>query len=1346
MANRLADMTFTGLKTVVFSHLMLFCLLITGPLVLPSVAREEIAPERDISVVGGDHGIPEWKYLWDMARGHVRAEKFLQAASVYSEFFKQKPNIEQANWEYCKVLLKTGDFKTAAKIIATLLEKNSHKDEYLLAGGQAAAHNKDWELAARYFGRVFEKDPTGDLSDVALEGLVVSLRSMGKKEFVLPLAERLIARQPENLRLLQEMAWDANFIGQNEKARQFLKKLLERKHVDDNVLFQAINVFDVPGKEKDKSALLEQYIVRHPEYLPFRHELVEYYLTNGDHEAALEHLIYLIEHLEDNDDYLRRAGTVNLYQLGKPDKALVFFERYLQRHPNDKEIKQGIANIQHILANDFLTIVENDGAWLLWRDLAKVTPNRLAIYLQMADLLEAKGMNKEHLDILSIIHHHYPDDEMISMRLAQKYFDNKQYEDALNSLDRVVQKRHKTKPYYLLKANIEIELGREIDALSSYEAVLQIDAGDSEIRKISMELAGSLGNPSKMKTIFEGGFKNGKRLPDKDIFLSYLDQLARNHLFREYELISNMYRSGFYKDKKTLDRLDLHFADALRREGKTREAEQLLRQLLKANRSVNEVLFVLADHALADKNISAAKTWYGALAKNSSSGKADFSYDMDGYRRLLLKARIAKADGEYKIADDLIKRFLTVASNSLFGKEFAPSVAELEKERCWLSFYLGDHKTALKRLEKHADTGVFDPEIFILRNLIERKIKNFKNDDVENDKLLARFNPNANQLLAVIETNLAYQEYDTAERQIQTLLQFWPESVVGRVLWAKLLHARGRFSEAAMPLSQLSDLFPEEPYFFKKLVEIELRRGEYSKGLTLLEKKNGGPGSVAHLISKPTPSGDIEELLLLARLLWGAKQHENALQIYRKLLSPSVLELLNEKFRQKQMNYLYLAKEKTIWNTMLVLLQSEPEILAELMEPSYLVQNLTNESGAIVADHYELYSWQKIISSEYLARKAIFEKNYTYAEQSYKRLAGEQGTPPEGMLDLAAIYGRIGKYRKEAQVYEAIQSTGTTSPELVKSIERSSIQLSPQNIFDAAYSVADGRSGFVDMEKISVGSSFWFTPDLDTDIRLAYSNNRYQSVNASASTGSNLLYGTATYEFVKDYELVFNGGIEKMDGTSQAIFLHKIAFKGQLDEIFHTYIQWGKSLVYDTVAALEEEITKQEIEAGLVCETPFGLTFGGDFRHRNYRDNNNQNRFHGYSSYGVFGDSINLSLRYDYQFLKNSETNPTEPNPIEIQPQDVLFYWSPPSFSENLFTLHFQHDFLGYQQGDIRKNSYYAIDNSIGYDDLETLSYTGKFDIFLEMNPHFLLKGNFTFTKSDVYEEEGLSLSLHYRW
>jgi hypothetical protein len=357
----------------------------------------------------------------------------------------------------------------------------------------------------------------------------------------------------------------------------------------------------------------------------------------------------------------------------------------------------------------------------------------------------------------------------------------------------------------------------------------------------------------------------------------------------------------------------------------------------------------------------------------------------------------------------------------------------------------------------------------------------------------------------------------------------------------------------------------------------------------------------------------------------------------------------------------------------------------------------------------------------------------------------EHGTP-EDMIDLAAIYGRVGKYRKEAQVYEAIQNTGRTSPELVESMEKNSQQLSPQNALDLSYAGKKGRNGFIDVETRKIGSTFLFTPNLDTDIQLSYANNRYQSALSSAVIDGNSLFGTAIYEFRKDYEIVVGGGFEKLDNTSKTKFLQRITLKGQLDDIFHAHITWGKELIDDTVAALKEGITQQEIETGLYCETPLGLTFGGDFRHRSYNDNNTQNRFHGYTSYGIFGETVQLSLRYDYQFLDNTETNPSDLSIVEKQPQEIVLYWSPDSFSENLFTLHFQHDFLGYQQGAKRKISYYALDNSIGYDDLEYLTYSGKFDIFLEMNPHFLLKGNFTYTKSDVFEEKGLFFSLYYRW
>lgn len=1340
-------MTFSGLKTVVKNCLFLSCFCLVGLNGLPCQAAEGIAPDRNISVVVSEPITPDWKVLWDKARNHARMESYAQAASLYSTLLTLKPNIEEAGWEYCRVLLKLEDYAAVKKIISSLLEKNPERSEYLLAGGQIAVHDKDWTLAAKYYGKVLEKDPAGELADTALLGLTNSLKAQGRKEAAFTLLEQLIARKPRQANLLQEGALAAQHLGHAEKARKLYARLLAVQEVDDRILFSAANAFDSPGYEQQSSALWTEYLKRHPDYLPFRRKLAEYHLHGGDFEAAIPHVTYLAEQLADNDYFLLQAGTINLHQLRRPDKALHFLERYFAKHPTDVAVQQQIENIQSTLAHDFLAIVENDGASLLWNDLARITPHRAAIYLDMADLLEKQGKMTAAIEVLTIIHHHSPGDDSLALRIAEQYYRIEQYGQALGYLDKVRSQANKTKPYYTLRGNIQKILGMEVAALASFEAALGEEPGDKELRKTCLVLAGKIGLAGRMELLFSQGLKNDGGRLDHELFLTYLAQLSGNFLFRQYEETGAKYSAFFGPDPRLSAQLDLMKATALRREGKNRKAEQLLRKMLVEGRLVKEVLFALVDNAIADRNIEAARTWYKTLVQHTVLAGSEFSPDEDGYQRLLRKARLLKISGEYETARTLVGVFENDWRMKSPGDNHVRLPEALRKELCWLMYYLGDYKGTLAMVQSLDQKSDFDPELYVLHRLLIRKMKlpAATGKDLET-KLAAGGNPMLARILDVIDSELVYEQYEMVETHLQTVLKNCPESVTGNIFAVRYFLAKGRFDEAVERLTKLIDTFPNEPYFTKKLIEMEVKRGRYDRGIERLGKWAGGISDVNVLAAKISSSEDTEEILTLARLLWGDKQHEKSLQLYQQLLSPTVLELLSEIFRKEQINYRHLTRDKSFWDSMMLLLQSEPEVITELMEPEFLVDNLANEAGSIVAAHYEMYSWQKTIANEYHARKAVFERNYSSAEQSYKRLLDEEKTT-EGMIDLAAVYGRVGKYRKEAQVYEAIQNTGTTSPELANSIERSSIQMSPQNIFDVGYEEKDGRNGLIDMAKLSMGSSFWFTPDLNKDIRLVYANNRYESLDSSASAGSNLLYGSTIYEFAKDYELIFGGGTEKLDGTSDARFLYKMVVKGQLDQHFNAYLEWQKSLVYDTVMAIKEDISRQGIETGLTCETPLGLNFGGDFRHLNYSDGNSQNRFHGFSSYGLYGEAMHLALRYDYQYLNNADANPADLQTIaEENSQEGKFYWSPESFSEHVLTLHFQHDFLGYQQGEKRGVSYYSIDNAVGSETDEIISYMGKFNIFLEMNPHFLLKGNFTFAKSEDFAEKGLSISLHYRW
>ena len=123
---------------------------------------------------------------------------------------------------------------------------------------------------------------------------------------------------------------------------------------------------------------------------------------------------------------------------------------------------------------------------------------------------------------------------------------------------------------------------------------------------------------------------------------------------------------------------------------------------------------------------------------------------------------------------------------------------------------------------------------------------------------------------------------------------------------------------------------------------------------------------------------------------------------------------------------------------------------------------------------------------------------------------------------------------------------------------------------------------------------------------------------------------------------------------------------------------------------------------------------------------------------------MHFGLQYDYQYLDNSDSN-RETRAEDGSESVEKLYWKPATYSEHKLTLHFQQLIKGdYGSDDLL--SYYTFDNSLGYEDPENLLYTGKFDIFLEISPHYLLKGNFLFTNSDDYEELSFLFSIFYRW
>ena len=415
-------MIISRLHTVIYSHLFCLLLLFPGFFSPACLADESIAPQKNIAIVEGQQESPEWKVLWDKARDFVRNTDYLSAVKAYAELYRLKPNIEEAHWEYCKVLLLVEDFAGADKIIGGLLDKDPNNSAYLLAGGDIALHFKNYTTATEYYGRVLEKDPGGADADAALLGLATSLRRQGKKELAFGLLERYSSRHPENSEVMHTLAVDAHELGKDDKARKLYTRLLENPRVDDQVIFQAAQVFDTPGYEKKRGELWREYLIRHPDYMPFRQNLAQYYLDDGSHEAALLQLKYLADNNDNNDVFLLAAAKVCEEDLHRPDQALFYYEKYLHKHPTDADISRKITEIHTILAENLLAKVKKEGAEQLWTSLGKTTPDRAPIYMEMADLLEKNGKNDQLLDVLTTLYKNTTPQDDIALRIARLYY------------------------------------------------------------------------------------------------------------------------------------------------------------------------------------------------------------------------------------------------------------------------------------------------------------------------------------------------------------------------------------------------------------------------------------------------------------------------------------------------------------------------------------------------------------------------------------------------------------------------------------------------------------------------------------------------------------------------------------------------------------------------------------------------------------------------------------------------------------------------------------------------------------------------------------------------------------
>jgi tetratricopeptide (TPR) repeat protein len=372
-------------------------------------------------VTSTDVSVPRWKKDWDRARKLYADRKFAAAQKEYERVLARKDNVDQARWEYITLLMCRELWDKAASELDILVSHDGERPDYLLAGAEITLGRGEYLEAVRLFADLYSRqcDTGGEdrVRERILTGYIAALEGVGRVEVLVPLLEQLIRLRPHDTGLQKQLAGAALANGQPRRALNVLRPLLQTLGDQPDILESMARAYQVLG-DADRAGLFWQRSIGTGQASPAAHAaLQEYYHRTGNRAMELLQTRILLAADRKNPELLKRAGRLNV-ALGRPDRALGFYNRLLALQPHDYEITRERNKALHEVAARLFALIENSDPALLWPDLIQVTADRDDVFRELAGMLRRRGMTNELIELLTIMNREHPDDIAIRDELA----------------------------------------------------------------------------------------------------------------------------------------------------------------------------------------------------------------------------------------------------------------------------------------------------------------------------------------------------------------------------------------------------------------------------------------------------------------------------------------------------------------------------------------------------------------------------------------------------------------------------------------------------------------------------------------------------------------------------------------------------------------------------------------------------------------------------------------------------------------------------------------------------------------------------------------------------------------
>ncbi len=1269
---------------------------------------------REVTIINrppSDQSIPEWKLLWDKAREATQAGEYDTAKEQYSELISYKPNVELFQYEFAKLLIATKDCSQAAKILETLIYQQPDNLFYYLPAAQCFENIKQFGKASTYYGALYDKEPYGEKSLSALQGLIRSLGKLKKHSALIPLLQQLVNRKPEDADALLQLARQLMADGEKQQATEYYIQLFNRFRLGKEQLIEIAKLLDSPQYEEQLLQIRLQYLEYAPADTLIRKKVVETYLAEQRYEDALQQLLVLDKIQPINDPHLLEIiGEIYRKQMGRPDKALHYFERYRLIDASNPKIDQLIADIKQKLAEDFVVIVQNDGAQMLWQDLNELTGDRKTIFSLIADLLDKSDDQKDLINVLFILHSSYKDDLELTYRLTDTLIKDDRFIEAsgfLLQLDAEVLLQERFQE--LLITTIS-GLNNPRFSLKLLEKLDPVRNSNQKLIELAFTLSVKAGEFRKAYQYYSVIATSGsiQHLPT-DIQLRVFDYLDQSGEFA----LSSLYCHKLL----LLPGLSLHDIIAVKnfqalsiaRQGDTFGAEQALREVILDYPDMEDGYLNIAEFLNTKRKFEQAANWLDLLQKKIEAGSiASDNKDLEKKLHLLnAKKHIAAYDYDEAVSE--LNWLAARYSGDLEVKRQLLKVFFLDKEssRC------AELISSLQANFPGEWLSLITAQILVKRE--EKKFQSISEFAKQGAALSFEEHIAAYRMLGLdSELISAYARRKGQKKNNYILFQM-----------SQIYENSGMYADALSMLSGCNVSIDENLFIQQKEIELTFKSGQYDQFIKQ---------DMSDSLIKRSTYSKFKIGLLRARSLWAVGRWDESLEEYKKLLQPSVINQIGgvidiqEKVTPGSWSVIYSHGGIDSFND-----------IEKLLEPETIVAIMSEPVTYVLNGFYSEVQWEKMVQQELIARKALRERDYFYAETQYEKLVKDSDDVSETkLLDLATIYNRLGKHSQEAEVYASMSSTHQPTSDISTKVQKNKDLLKPNTglVFNNISST--GRDGYKDIAVHEYGLTGWLQTGARQSLDVYYSAMQFADNGGDNGFLAHRLYGKYTARLNEDYTLsVAYGGLKRESSSTTP--LYSVRAEGQVDDNLKAYFELSQDIVDDTIESVADGISRRDYQLGFLVDSIPRVIIGGDGTYRQISDDNDQQLYHLFTSYNIFREKYLFRLQYDFESIISHTEN------TYLHDEQDLQYWAPSLYWEHYLTAYL--DFL------LKDNTSFggapghiSIEYSLGYEDSVALTHRGEMNIFLEMNKNILLKGTISLFDSDDYESRSGLLSLVYRW